>query len=401
MQQLDTTITWEVIGLDLAKFDVSAFALPVDEEQFHACAVDRMSYEELTQLAEQLPPTVFVLEPCTGYSHLKRSLEAWGHQVKVISGQAVKHWIDSHCNGQKTDLNDARALAHLHRDKQLRSVRGKTPQESRLLALQALRFQLVNQRTKSIVCLKSLCQEFGLPLKAGLANWKKLAAQLDLLTEKTGPELLQQMKNFLLHIQQIEQSLRQIDRDLERLTRQDYRAELLLSIPGIGIQITSRLLATLGSIERFSSPRSVAAYYGLVPQNRITGHRVLTPGGQHLGQGKISRHGDRLMRALIIQGANSLCIMRERMPDCPLKHWLLRQLNAAKPRNKVMVSAAAKLLRIVYAVLMTREPFSWSKAARSRSAPPLVLQPAQPRAKALLPSRRTIVVKEPSPLEEI
>lgn len=30
---------------------------PVDEEPFHACAADQMSYEELTQLAEQLPAT--------------------------------------------------------------------------------------------------------------------------------------------------------------------------------------------------------------------------------------------------------------------------------------------------------------------------------------------------------
>lgn len=140
------------------------------------------------------------------------------------------------------------------------------------------------------------------------------------------------MKKFLQRIQQIERSPGQLDRNLERLTRQ-------------------------------------------APSRTI---HVLTSGGQHQGQGKISRQGDRLLRSLIMQGANSLCIMRERMPDCPWKHWQLRQRNAAKPRNKELVSAAAKRLRLVYAVLMTRELFSRSKAARFRSAPPFVLPSSPP-----------------------
>ena len=38
---------------------------------------------------------------------------AQGHEVKTISGAAVKDWVKVHLAGQKTDRNDALALAHL------------------------------------------------------------------------------------------------------------------------------------------------------------------------------------------------------------------------------------------------------------------------------------------------
>ena len=59
----------------------------------------------------------------------------------MISGH-VQAWVKDHCNGQKTDLNDAFAILNLAYDRWLTPIRGKTREECRLLALQSSYRQL-------------------------------------------------------------------------------------------------------------------------------------------------------------------------------------------------------------------------------------------------------------------
>ena len=84
-----------------------------------------MVYSDLMELASILSPTLFVMEPCNGYSLLCLELQALGHETKVISGQAVSMWIKTHMSGQKTDVNDALALARLAFDSDLQPIREK------------------------------------------------------------------------------------------------------------------------------------------------------------------------------------------------------------------------------------------------------------------------------------
>lgn len=45
-----------------------------------------------------------------------------------------------------------------------------------------------------------------------------------------------------------------------------------MSVPGIGPITATRLKATIGDIQRFEKPKSIVAYYGLVPKSKATGH---------------------------------------------------------------------------------------------------------------------------------
>ena len=63
---------------------------------------------------------------------------------------------------QKTDLNDAYALARLSEDPDLKTVRIKSVDQNRLQSLQAMRKQLVEQRTKTIVSIKGIFQCWGI-----------------------------------------------------------------------------------------------------------------------------------------------------------------------------------------------------------------------------------------------
>ena len=111
------------------------------------------------------------MEPCCGYSQISLRLQNMGHEVKVISGHAVKNWIATHKSNQKTDLNDATALAKLALyDHDLQPIRVKNVEECRIASVQAIRIQLRTQATKSLVCFKSLCQCWGIVIRRGSLN---------------------------------------------------------------------------------------------------------------------------------------------------------------------------------------------------------------------------------------
>ena len=60
----------------------------------------------------------------------------WGTRSKVISGHAVKNWIATHKSNQKTDLNDATALAKLALyDHDLQPIRVKNVEECRIASV--------------------------------------------------------------------------------------------------------------------------------------------------------------------------------------------------------------------------------------------------------------------------
>ena len=146
----------------------------------------------------------------------------------------------------------------------------------------------------------------------------------------------------------------------------NHRGALLLDVLGVGTQIAARFLTTIGDIERFDSPRSAVAYVGLAPKNNITGHinkpkprKSGLPDTRYKGQGRVSKHGDTYLRTLLTQGAASIYMLHSRkaLEQCPLKCWLEKQLNNGKPYGKIIISLAAKLVRIMWALLTYGEEF--------------------------------------------
>lgn len=113
VKSIDTSISYQVIGIDLAKHLVSACLITGAGEIF---GIDRLTYDDLLKSAERMSPTLFCMEPCPEVHYLAEKLQGYGHHTKVIDGAAVKEYIKTHFGGQKTDLNDAQAIAFLSLD---------------------------------------------------------------------------------------------------------------------------------------------------------------------------------------------------------------------------------------------------------------------------------------------
>ena len=164
LSTLDTSIAYAV-GLDLAKTDVALAAFDSDHKEPYL--IDRIPYDKLYELLADMAPTLVAMEPCSGAHQIAEQIQELGHEVMMISGRHVQAWVKDHCNGQKTDLNDAFAILNLAYDRWLTPIRGKTREECRLLALQSSYRQLKGQRTKTMVHVKATLHAWGFPIRTG------------------------------------------------------------------------------------------------------------------------------------------------------------------------------------------------------------------------------------------
>ena len=318
------------------------------------------------------------MEPCCGYSQISLRLQNMGHEVKVISGHAVKNWIATHKSNQKTALNDATALAKLALyDHDLQPIRVKNVEECRIASVQAIRIQLRTQATKSLVCFKSLCQCWGIVIRRGSSNTKKMAEAVAAVEKLLGAEVTSSLMILRDAYKFTMKQINALDKLLDALVEANEQARTMKTVLGIGTQTAARLAVTTGDIKRFPMPRSYVAYFGLAPRNIITGHSgtpslskrgALKPVSSR-GQGKVSRRGDRVARSFIIQGAATIYMLycKDMLPECQLRRWLHEQIKRGKPYGKIIVSLAAKLLRIVWALLTYGEKFDSHKAGVPRS----------------------------------
>ena len=244
------------------------------------------------------------------------------------------------------------------------------------MTIQGVRRQLVGQRTKTIVSFKGLIQEWGIQVKVGRRNLNQMQQFVDDRAEVFTEPVVKALTHMIEQIRSLDARIKELDSDLESMVMSDHQGRQLKQVLGIGTQIAARFISVVGDISNFKSARSLVAYLGCIPRNNITGHRNkpkikngLAPDMSSKGQGKISRHGDKYLRSLLIQGAAAIYMQYSKgaLDDCPLRRWLEKQLEVRKPYGKIMVSLAAKLIRIMWAVLTHREKFDISKVSVSRS----------------------------------
>ena len=123
--------------------------------------------------------------------------------------------------------------------------------------------------------------------------------------------------------------------------KQNEAARRLTSIPGIGALNATALVAAVGDAETFTRGRDLAAWLGLVPRQATTGGKPRLLG--------ITKRGSKYLRKMLIQGARSALPTLSRSKS-RLGQWL-RGLLARAHSNAVVVALAAKMARIVWALL--------------------------------------------------
>jgi transposase len=147
-------------------------------------------------------------------------------------------------------------------------------------------------------------------------------------------------------IQHITQHIKAIDLEIRRLidSHPTFKSALLLllTIPGVGLQLAAHFLI----ITQYSlDPRVLAAFLGICPFPHESGTSVYwNPTSRHFGPSA--------MRKLLYLAACSVSTHRKEF-----KQYFLRKKAEGKPGKLVLNNIQNKLLKIACAVLRTQKPF--------------------------------------------
>jgi transposase len=319
-----------------------------------AAALDRL----LRKLGGMALRFCYEAGPC-GYG-IQRRLSAQGHECVVVAPSLIPKRAGDRV---KTDRRDAASLAKLHRAGELTAVWVPDARHEAMRDLVRARLDAVHSLRRARQQLSGFLLRQG--CHYGRPAWTKLHRRW-----LAGLKFDQAVHHVVLEDYIAAVEVAQIRRD--RLTAQietmlpDWTlapvVTALQTMRGMALVNAATLIAELGDLSRFTNPRQLMAYLGLVPSEHSSGASVK--------RGGITKAGNGAARRLLIEAAWSY-----RFPARLSRELLLRQENqprsirdiawkgqvrlcaryrrltrAAKPANVVTTAIARELSGFVWAI---------------------------------------------------
>ena len=329
-----------VLGIDLGKDICSVVGM---DGAGKVLLRRRMRRDSVLKLAAGMPSCVVAMEACCGAHHLGRHLRDQGHDVRLMSPEYVRPYVKA----QKNDDRDAEAIAEAATRPTMRFVDLKSDEQLDMQSLHRARDRLVSERTTLANQLRAILLERGIVIAKGR---RKLELRLDQLLAgemAIGSRIRVLIEDMRAEWRALDARIGAFDAEFTNLAREDASMKLLSTIPGIGPLNATAFVASVGKAETFGRGRDLAAWLGLVPRQMTTGGKPKLLG--------ISKRGNGYLRRMLIHGA------RAALPSLAkgktlLGEWL-RGLLLRTHINTAVVALAAKMARIIWAVLRNGRPF--------------------------------------------
>ncbi len=332
--------TIRVIGIDLGK---NTFHLIGHDYSGREVFRKKLNRQKLLQLLSVHEPVIVAMEACGGAHWLARRCESYGHQVKLIPAQYVKPYVKTN----KNDFIDADAIAEASMRPNMRFVSPKSELAQVCTVVRKIRAGYFKERTACMNRIGSILLEFGISFPRGHHNMKNLFQYLADNKEPVPPMLILELREQLDHYNQLNTWVKEQEKKLENLLKDDELLTLLQGVPGIGPMTASCCLSTVGNPTDFANGRNFAAWIGLTPYQYSTGGK-----SRMLG---ISKRGNKELRELFVHAARAV-IWRDGTAERYFGSWLI-DLKRRKPFNVALVALANKLARIAWSVMVTHKAF--------------------------------------------
>lgn len=267
----------------------------------------------------------------------------------------------------KTDRRDARKLAELLEAGLLTEIHVPDEEQEAVRDLCRCREDFVRDRTGARHQLSRFLARRGLVYRDGrawtLAHRKWLRAQA--LSHRADQVVLE---HYLRRLELVEEQIKDLDDELEERAKSERFAApvaRLRCFRGIATVTAITLVAELGDVRRFPTPRHLMSYLGVTPSEHSSG------GSRRLGG--ITKAGNAHVRRVLIEsswhyrhrpGVGRL--LRKRREGQPvdviciadraqqrLNRRYRRMTEAGKPPNKAVVAVARELTGFIWAALHT------------------------------------------------
>jgi transposase len=273
-------------------------------------------------------------------------IERLGHEIWIGDAAQIRA---SYMRKQKTDKRDAAHILKLLAEGRFPRIRVPDAEMRDQRQLLIHRHKLVQIRTRVKNELQHLMMNRGVQKKYKLWSVRGRAELEQLPLQQWAGR---RREDLLSLLKMLDQQIEHMDQAVAVAAQQNDRARLLMTQPGVGPVTALAFVLTIGDVKRFARSKQVASYLGLIPRESSSG------GKQRMGA--ISKQGNRLLRVLLVEAANSAVrfdpeFRKEYAHRCHQKH-----------RAVAKVAAARKLAVRLYWMLRTQTPYP--KVVTSRAA---------------------------------
>ena len=235
--------------------------------------------------------------------HLFYGLNAEGFDVVCMEARQVSAALSAMRN--KTDRNDARGIAQILRTGWFSLVHMKSREAHGVRALLSTRKALLNKTIDLANEVRGLLKIFGirLPKTVKHGSFDGVVRPMIEMDEVLAHAMLPLLDARLV----LYQHFLELDRRVKRAASQDQVCMRMMTVPGVGPIAALTFKAAVDDPARFKRSRTVAAHFGLTPRRYQS--------GEHNNPGRISKAGDRDVRATLYAAANAL-LMRTMAASC-------------------------------------------------------------------------------------
>jgi transposase len=289
-----------------------------------------------------------VIESTTNAWHVYDLLEPLAERVVVANPIKVKQIATARV---KTDIRDTLILARLLAANLVPDVWVPPLHVRQMRQLLSQRRQLVETHTQILNRMHSVAHRHHLKHERGKRfNEKNTGWQRD--------PSLSKMEQFQLGLEMenrkyIEKQIERISSEVAKHCHQKPWSEeigLVMSLPGFGAITSMTILAAIGDIRRFETPRHLASYSGLTPGLEQSGTK-------NRGKG-ITKEGRRELRWALVEAA------LQAVKSDPLLKRRFDELQKRMHRNQAIVAIARRLLELTWHILTSRKPYRGFTAER-------------------------------------
>jgi len=331
------------IGMDCHKQYDHATMIDTETGEIKAKRLSHIK-EEFKEFIGDRTGTRMVIESCRDWSKTYELSEDLVEEVILAHPLKVKAIASAKV---KTDAIDSRTLAQL-------LMADLIPQAHLRKAENRLKQRVIRHRAFMVVMRTRVKSRIHGLVDSQLLPVEVLKAKPKNLFSKKGMEWLLSLEwakeedrklieSHLRVMDAINQEISTTNEMVREIYEQDADAQLLATIPGIGVTLAMLISTEIDGVERFRSPSKLCSYAGLVPSTHSSGGKTY--------HGRITSEGNRWLRWALVEAA-----VPASYTDAEVKERL-NGFRERKGANVAKTAMARWLLKVVFHVLKERRSY--------------------------------------------
>jgi len=338
------------IGVDLHKAQFTCYVKnEFGKARLFKFLTDEKGYNRFLKLLDILKNKekfkVSIAVESTGNTrYFKQKIEnEIGIETKVINTMKFKV-INESIN--KTDKRDAKTIADFLEKDMLPEAKICSVKSEQLKRITKSRSILVSTRIKIKNQIHGILLSIGITTKTGQFNSKIGRKKvIEIVKDISNKKLIQSLVNVL---ENTEDSIKELEKEMEDMTDDDRVVEILKTIPGTGKISAITVRAHIDDIARFSSSKKLSSYVGLVPWVRQSDKK------EYIGH--ITKRGSKELRTAIVQMVMGMIRSKSEKDNIFMNQY--NYLKTKKATGIAIIAVARRLTKLIWTLLTKNEEYN-------------------------------------------